>query len=185
MHGKSLLRRLAIAATLACGLCAGGAATGAGLAGGARLAVLPQSWLDDSGKPLTLADFAGQRVVLTMAYANCHRICPMTIEQLKQLQAALDSKGENAAFVVVGYDPSNEDPTTWRQYRRSHHLSRANWHFITGSVADTQRLARQLRFELWKYDEHVMHDSRVLVFDTQGLLVSEFGPQNVDWSNAL
>jgi protein SCO1/2 len=185
MHEMSSLRRLAIAATLAGGLGAWVAAIGAGLVGGARLAALPQSWLDDSGKPLSLADFAGQRVVLTMAYANCHRICPMTIEQLKELQSEFDRTGENAAFVVVGYDPANEDPTIWRQYRRNHHLARPNWHFVTGSVVDTERLARQLRFELWKYDEHVMHDSHVLVFDTHGLLIGEFGPQNADWSSAL
>jgi cytochrome oxidase Cu insertion factor (SCO1/SenC/PrrC family) len=160
-------------------------AHGADLAGGVRLAILPQTWLDDSGKALSLADFVGQRVVLTMAYANCHRVCPMTIEQLKHLQGALDAKGESAAFIVVGYDPASEDPASWRQYRRSHHLVRANWHFLTGSVADTERLARCLHFELWKYDEHVIHDSRVLIFDTHGLLAREFGPQQDDWSSAL
>ena len=160
-------------------------AQGAGLAGDMHLAVLPQSWLDDSGQPMSLTAFAGQRVVLTMAYANCRRICPMTFEELKHLQAVLDEKGERAEFVIVGYDPANEDPATWRHYRSSHHLSRSNWHFITGTVAETTQLARQLHFELWKYDEHVMHDSRVLLFDANGLLAHEFGPETNDWSSAL
>ena len=98
-----------IAAGLASVLCAVAMAHGAGLAGGVRLAVLPQSWRDDSGRPISLAGLSGQRVVLTMAYANCHRICPATIEGLKRLQAALDAKGEQAEFVIVGYDPENED----------------------------------------------------------------------------
>ena len=157
----------------------------AALAGGVALARLPQSWRDDSGKPLSLADFSGQRVVLTMAYANCHRVCPMTIAGLMRLQAAFDVKGAHAEFVVVGYDPQNENPATWRQYRRSHHLDRSNWHFITGTVADTAQLARQLHFELWKYDEHVMHDSRVLLFDVHGLLARELGPEADYGSDAL
>lgn len=149
----------------------------AGETGASRLALLPQDWTDDSGRPVSLGDFAGRPLVLTMAYANCHRICPMTIEQLKKLQSSFDSRGEAATFVVVGYDPANEDAAAWRQYRASHHLGRANWHFLTGTPVQTAEFAGQLHFELWKYDEHVMHDSRVLLFDSQGLLVREIGPQ--------
>jgi cytochrome oxidase Cu insertion factor (SCO1/SenC/PrrC family) len=109
----------------------------------------------------------------------------MTIERLKRMQSTFDARGERAEFVIVGYDPENEDFATWRQYRRSHRLQRLNWHFVTGSVADTARLARQLRFERWKYDEHVMHDSRVLSFDPHGLLEREVGADSGDWSGAL
>ena len=185
VHREPLSYRPWIAAALAWTFCAAAVAHGAGLAGGVRLAVLPQSWRDDTGRSISLTGLSGQRVVLTMAYANCHRICPMTIEGLRRLQAALDAKGEHAEFVIVGYDPENEDPATWRHYRSSHHLERSNWHFVTGSVTDTARLARQLHFELWKYDEHVMHDSRVLLFDSQGLLTRELGPKSEDWSSVL
>ena len=185
VHREAFSHHPWIAAGLACILCVGGSAHGTGLVGGVRLAVLPQSWLADSGRPISLTGLSGQRVVLTMAYANCHRICPTTIESLKRLQTALDAKGEHVEFVIVGYDPENEDAATWRHYRSSHHLGRSNWHFITGSVADTAQLARQLHFELWKYDEHVMHDSRVLVFDINGLLARELGPETNDWSSAL
>src|ERR1700684_3414540 len=98
--------RMRIAAVLLCGLTLAGAARSAGLVGGVRLAVLPQSWRDDSDSPISLSGFIGQRVVLTMAYASCHRICPMTIASLERMQAALDAKGEHAEFVVVGYDPA-------------------------------------------------------------------------------
>ena len=182
---KAFSYRMRFAVMLFCGLCvAAAAARSAGLVGGVRLAVLPQSWRDDNGKPISLTGFTGQRVVLTMAYANCHRICPMTIAALRRLQAALDAKGEQAEFVVVGYDPENDDPATWRHYRLSHELDRSSWHFLTGSVADTAQLARQLHFERWKYDEHVMHDSRVLGFDSHGLLARELGAETGDWSDA-
>ena len=185
VHRESFCYRPRIAAALACIFGVAALAHGAGLVGGVRLAVLPQSWRDDSGKPISLAGLSGHRVVLTMAYANCHRICPTTIQGLKRLQAVLDVSGEQAEFFIVGYDPENEDPATWRQYRSSHHLERSNWHFVTGSVTDTARLARQLHFELWKYDEHVMHDSRVLLFDSHGLLAREWGPKSEDWLSVL
>jgi cytochrome oxidase Cu insertion factor (SCO1/SenC/PrrC family) len=179
---RTLPARMALAAALALGsvVAAAGAAPG-----GARLADLPQHWLDDDGRELALARLTGQRVLLTMAYASCHKICPVTIDSLKKVQRALDARGEQAQIVVVGYDPANDDPAVWRQYRSSRHLNRANWHFLTGSAQDTERLARTLGFDFWKYDEHVMHGSRVLVFDADGAPQSAFGPETPDWAAAL
>jgi protein SCO1/2 len=146
---------------------------------------LPQRWRDDDGRELALARLAGQRVVLTMAYASCHRICPLTIQALQAMQRRLDERGEQAHIVVVGYDPTNDDPAAWRQYRRSHRLDRANWHFLTGSPSDTERLAHALGFDFWKYDEHVMHGSRVLVFDAGGNAQAALGPETPDWAAVL
>ncbi len=150
-----------------------------------RLAELPQRWLDDNGRELELNELAGERVVLTMAYASCHRICPATMASLKTLQQSLDARGETAAFVVVGYDPEHEDAAAWHQYRLSHRLGRANWHFLSGTPEFTERLARTLGFEFWKYDEHVMHGSRVLVFDAAGELKTALGPDPRGWAAAL
>ena len=159
------------------------------LAGGAppvaRLADLPQHWRDDDGRELALGRLTGQRVVLTMAYASCHHICPMTLAALGAMQRRLDERGERAQIVVVGYDPVNDDPAAWRQYRRSRHLDRANWHFLTGSPYSTARLAHALGFDFWMYDEHVMHDSRVLVFDARGTAQVALGPETPDWAAAL
>ncbi len=162
-----------------------GVAVASGAPGGARLADLPQHWRDDDGRELALAHLAGQRVILTMAYASCHKLCPVTIASLRQMQRALDARGEQAQIIVVGYDPANDDPSVWHQYRSSRHLNRANWHFLTGSAHDTEQLARALGFDFWKYDEHVMHGSRVLVFDAHGVSQSALGPETPDWTAAL
>lgn len=174
----------ALVLALALGAVAGPALATAAV-GGARLADLPQHWRDDDGRELPLARLAGQRVILTMAYASCHRICPMTITALQAMQRALDARGEHAEIVVVGYDPANDDPGVWHRYRRARHLDRANWHFVTGTADDTARLARALGFDFWNYDEHVMHGSRVLVFDAGGVPTAALGPETPDWAAAL
>jgi cytochrome oxidase Cu insertion factor (SCO1/SenC/PrrC family) len=151
----------------------------------ARLDALPQQWLDDRGKDLSLANLVGHRVILTMAYASCHKFCPTTLARLGRLQRSLDARGEQAEFVIVGYDPDTDGPATWHQYRVSRRLERGNWHFLTGSTDTTAQLARQLGFEFWKYDEHVMHDIRVVVFDAHGVLTGTIGANTRDWSAAL
>ena len=137
-----------------------------------RLAQLPGGWIDDRGQPFDLRTLEGRKVVLTMAYATCHRVCPMTIRRLQQVQREYDRRGTSAEFLVIGYDPDNDDAAAWHQYRQSRHLTRGNWHFLIGTREAVERTARQLGFEFWRYDQHVVHDSRILYFDERGTLVA-------------
>ena len=136
-----------------------------------QLAGLPGGWRDDLGQPFDLRTLQGHAVVLTMAYATCHRVCPMTVRRLQRMQRDFDRRGSSAEFLVIGYDPERDDAAAWHQYRETRHLTRSNWHFLTGTRTAVEQTARQLGFEFWKYDEHVMHDTRVLYFDERGALV--------------
>jgi cytochrome oxidase Cu insertion factor (SCO1/SenC/PrrC family) len=143
----------------------------AALAGALGLADLPAAWVDDHGQPFELRTLQGHAVVLTMAYATCHRVCPVTIKRLQQLQRDYDQRETSAEFVVIGYDPQNDDAIAWRQYRERQRLTRVNWHFLIGTPAAVERTAHLLGFEFWKMDQHVIHDSRILFFDAHGTLV--------------
>ena len=137
-----------------------------------RLTDLPSTWVDDRGQPFDLRSMYGRTVVLSMAYATCHRVCPRTVDYLRRLQNEFDSRGVSAEFLVIGYDPDSDDVAAWRQYRRTRHLTRTNWHFLVGARADVEQVARQLGFEFWKMDQHVIHNGRVVRFDQRGVVVS-------------
>ena len=153
--------------------------------GAMRLQQLPQQWLDDRGAPLAFTDLLGKRVVVSMAYTHCRTICPATITELKHMQQTLDARGEQASFVIVGYDPDRDDPASWRQYRINHKLERSNWYFLTGSAQATRQLAQQLGFDFWTYDTHVMHHSRLVIFDAQGQWRGAISPASGNWSALL
>jgi protein SCO1/2 len=152
---------------------------------GVSLGELPQTWHDDQARDLTLTGLVGHQVVLTMAYAACHRLCPMTIDDFKRMQSVVDARGETVDFVIIGYDPKNDTPAVWHRYRLSRGLNRDNWHFLTGSQTATRQLARQLGFPFWIYDEHVMHESRAVIFDTNGVQRAVLDSKNSRWSDAL
>jgi cytochrome oxidase Cu insertion factor (SCO1/SenC/PrrC family) len=153
--------------------------------GGVSLGELPQTWHDDRARDLVLTGLVGHRVVLTMAYAACHRLCPTTIDEFKRMQRVVDARGETVDFVIVGYDPKNDSPAVWHQYRLSRGLNRDNWHFLSGSQTATQQLAHQLGFPFWTYDEHVMHESRAVIFDTSGVQRAVLDSKTSRWSDAL
>src|SRR5437899_1314546 len=70
-----------------------------------RLSELPAAWVDDGGQPFDLRTLEGHAVVLTMAYATCHRVCPMTVRRLQQGQREYAPPGTPAEFRVIGCDP--------------------------------------------------------------------------------
>ena len=141
------------------------------------LGALPQKWRDDGGGNFDLTMLRGRPLVFAMAYASCRRVCPMTMESLRKVQAALDGRGIAADIVIIGYDPA-DDPATWRRYRQSHRLNYPNWHFLSGNDAAVRQFARLLGFDFWKYDEHVMHDFRIVFVAPDGRVVD-----GLSWSN--
>lgn len=134
---------------------------------------------------LELQELRGQRIFITMAYSSCHRVCPMTMERLTELQQALDARGLSAEFLVVSYDPGNDDPRAWRRYRTDHQLLRDNWHFLSGTPADTERLARVLGFDFWRDGEHVMHDFRIVALDVDGAQHAVIDSAHDNWQDLL
>jgi protein SCO1/2 len=142
----------------------------------AVLESLPQVWRDDTDHSFDLNALRGRPVVLTMAYATCHRVCPMTMQRLQRLQESFAARQIDAEFVIVGYDPENDDAAAWHRYRRNRHLTRSNWHFLVGSSQQVRRFASVLAFDFWKADDHVMHDQRILYLDPHGVLQLDPNP---------
>jgi len=124
-------------------------------------------WIDADGTPRTLSDYRGRPVVITMSYTACRKTCSSSMLVLRKMQEILASRGRDASFVVFSYDPSHDSPAAWRRYRDARRLP-PSWHFLSGAGTDTRRLADFLDLKYWIYDEHVMHDFRIVVFDADG-----------------
>jgi cytochrome oxidase Cu insertion factor (SCO1/SenC/PrrC family) len=146
---------------------------------------LPPSWQDDRGATLELPALHAERIFVTMAYTACHRICPLTMATLTEIQRDLDARGVSAEFLVVSYDPVNDDSLAWRQYRLRHGLERGNWHFLSGTPADTERFARLLGFEFWRDGEHVMHDFRIVALNRDGAQRGVIDSAHHQWLDLL
>lgn len=136
--------------------------------GGRGIMALPAVWQDDQGQFVRLAQWAGEPVIITMAYGTCRKVCSTSLRRMEEVQALADAAGQNLQFVVVSLDPKADTPEDWRAFRRVHRLERGNWHFIRGTPKDTRTLASLLGIGYWLYDDHVVHDFRVLRLGLHG-----------------
>jgi cytochrome oxidase Cu insertion factor (SCO1/SenC/PrrC family) len=141
---------------------------------------LDLNFTDDHGVARELAHWQGRTVVIAMAYGACRSVCSTTLRTLEELQAVADRKQLDADFLVVSIDPVEDTPQAWAQYRQARRLDRANWSFLCGSVGDTRRLARFLGTKFWRYDEHVMHDFRIVRLARDGSIEAAMDWQHRD-----
>jgi protein SCO1/2 len=136
---------------------------------GAQVLKIPLT--DDRGRITSLAAWRGHPAVVTMEYANCRFICSITLQRMKDVQAAADAAGRSFDFIVVSLDPKNDTPAAWTRYRQSRELMRDNWSFVTASAEETPVLAHAFGIKYWLYDTHIMHDFRLLRLDAAGKIV--------------
>lgn len=139
-------------------------------------------FMDDRGHKVSLRDWSGRSAIVTMEYANCRFICSITLQRLKDVQAAADRAEWHFEFIVLSLDPRNDTPEAWTRYRKTRELDRENWRFLTASVGDTPGLARQLGVRNWLYDEHIMHDFRLLRLNEEGQVVKVMDTYDADLS---
>jgi protein SCO1/2 len=132
---------------------------------------LDDVWLDDAGRQVKLSRWRGRPVIMSMEYSNCRFICSISQRKLQEIQVEADRRKLDLDFVVISLDPKNDTPDTWRQYRQARDLPHPNWHFLTGSRAATDRAVNALGVKWWYYDEHIMHDIKILRLAPDGRVV--------------
>jgi protein SCO1/2 len=125
-------------------------------------------WTDDQGQELSLARWRGTPLVVTAVYTSCVATCPRTLAKLRQLYDQYTRDGTRAEFVVVTLDPSHDGPDELRTYRAAHQVPAA-WHLLRGGEQQTAQLGSMLDIHPMAMDEHLVHESRIIVFDGNGV----------------
>jgi len=130
-------------------------------------------WTESDGRQVRLASLPGPVVVMSMAFTTCRKVCNATALTMSEIQQRLDALNVDADFVIVGYDPENDSPSDWSDWRVRRKLTRGNWHFLSGDPGTTRKLAHTLGLDFWAYDEHIVHDFRIVLFDAQWRKIAE------------
>ena len=127
---------------------------------------------DQTGKPVSLANFRGKVVVLTFLYTHCPDECPLIASKLATTSGLLGAAMNQTAFVAVSVDPTNDTPIAIAKFVQDHNLE-GKLHYLTGAPD-------QLKLVWSAYSVYaapsptnstfasVSHSTRVIVIDKAG-----------------
>ncbi len=105
---------------------------------------LDARWTDDGGQAVSLASLRGRPVVLAMFFASCEYACPVLVDDIKRLRAALPEELRGRAqMVLVSFDTARDTPAALRAFRERMKLD-DHWTLLRGDDGTVQELAMLL-----------------------------------------
>lgn len=118
---------------------------------------------DEAGRPLSLARYRGQVVVVTFLYTTCEDTCPLTTQQIR---GALDDLEKEVPVVAVSVDPANDDAQNAKRFLVEQQMI-GRMHFALG---DEEALERQWdAYGIAPQRDGKEHSAHVVLVDGDGM----------------
>jgi protein SCO1/2 len=126
---------------------------------------LGSTWRDQTGAERALASLRGKPVLLAMIYTHCTAVCPLSVSEMKRVEANLS----DVQLVLVSLDPEHDSPSRLADYARERGLSPARWTLLTGSADDVRDLAATIgvRYRRISADD-LAHSNILTLLDADG-----------------
>ena len=129
---------------------------------------VPQTrFVDQSGRPFSLARFLGHNVVLAFIYTRCRDACPLISAKFAQLQTAFANN--DAHLVEITVDPEHDTPPVLAHYAHLFSVQPARWTLGTGDPE--QIFDFEGRFAVQPFPDapgDVIHGERTAIIDRSG-----------------
>ena len=125
---------------------------------------------NEDRKPVSLSQFTGKPLVISLIYTSCHHICPTITKNLAAVvDVAEEALGADSFSVLtIGFDSANDSPERMRLYARERGIDKANWHFLSADEQTIQALADELGFLFFPSPRGFDHLSQISIVDAEG-----------------
>lgn len=144
-----------------------------------------------AGRPVRLADFRDQVVVLWFVYTRCPDVCPLHSDALASIQEQVNSTPmrEQVRFVTITTDPRNDTAAVLDAYGPIHGLDPVNWTMLTGGADDpdaTRALAERYGLKFTPAEDgYQMHGVVTHLIDKSGNLRARYHGLKFDPTNLI
>ena len=130
---------------------------------------------DSSGKPVMLADYGGQPLLVSLIFTSCHHVCPTLTRHLKTaVDVARETLGHDSFKVVtIGFDTVNDTPEKMRDFARKQGITDPQWAFLSASADTMAKLVENVGFIYFTTPRGFDHITQLTIVDSQGMIYSQ------------
>lgn len=141
---------------------------------GQSLYNLRATLVDQHGATLGLDAFRGHPVIVAMFYASCTTVCPLLIEQVKSIDAALAPElRAETRVLMVSLDPERDRPERLAELAASHGVRDSRWHLARTSESSVREIAALLGVRYRRMaDGSISHSPLIAALDREGVLIA-------------
>jgi protein SCO1/2 len=126
-------------------------------------------------RPTRLSQFAGKVVAMNFVYTRCPLpdYCFRLSNNLAQLQKRFaDRLGKDLVLVTITFDPVRDTPEVMAKYAHIWNADTKSWHFLTGPLAEVQRVCGMFGVAAWQDEGILTHSLHTVVIDRKGKLAA-------------
>lgn len=119
---------------------------------------------------VTLADYRGRPLVVSLVYTSCADVCPIVSAALADAVAiAEDALGADSfRIVTIGFDARHDTPARMLAFARRQGLDSDTWDFLSADGDTIDRLAEDLGFLFYAAPQGFDHMSQTTLLDAEG-----------------
>lgn len=130
---------------------------------------------DSFGKPVKLADYAGQPLLVSLIFTSCHHVCPALTRHLKTaVDAAREALGHDSfKIVTIGFDTPNDTPERMRDFARKQGIDEPGWAFLSSSAETMAKLVENVGFIYFDTPRGFDHITQVTVVNRDGVIYQQ------------
>ncbi len=140
------------------------------------------TWVTDSGNSLRLGDLAGKPQVVAMFFASCRYTCPVLVNDMRRIEAALSPAARaRTGFTLVSFDSRRDSPEALAAYREISQLPKPAWTLLRGEPDDVLELSALLGVS-FKEDARgdFAHSNQITILNADGEIVERLVGLNRD-----
>ncbi len=133
------------------------------------------AFIDRLHRAVTLRDFAGKPLVVSMIFTSCHHVCPTTTKHLDDaIGAAREVLGDDSFEVItIGFDAANDTPSAMRAFAWQQDIDATGWRFLSGSPETIAALSEDLGFIFFASPRGYDHINQTTIIDRDGVVYSQ------------
>lgn len=127
------------------------------------------------GNPISLRDYRGKPLLISMIFTSCHHICPTTTKHIaKSVHAAREVLGNDSFEIVsIGFDTANDTPQAMHAFARQQDIDAGNWRFLSTTQRVIEQLSNDLGFQFFASPRGYDHLNQLTVIDRDGAVYSQ------------
>ena len=146
---------------------------------------LDAKWTNDDSASMQLASLRGKPVVIAMVFTHCEYACPVLVQDIQRMRAALpEAVRAKAQIVLVSFDTERDTPAALKAFRERASLD-ATWTLLRGDAGNVQELAMLLGVKFKKDARgQFAHSNLFTVLNPGGEIVHQHVGLNGDISEA-
>ncbi len=140
------------------------------------------NFIDADNRSVSLADFRGKPLIISMVYTSCYQICPMTTRHLSKIvDKARETLGEESFEVaIIGFDSPTDTPSAMQYFANRQGITDKGWHLLTISQTNLDAFANDIGFLFEPTSNGFDHLIQATVLDANGMVYRQVYGQVFD-----